>query len=514
MKKSLWLLILLLVLGAWLRFNRLSELLYFNMDEERDAFIVKRILVNHHFTLIGGAIPGGIYLGPAFYYLTSLPFLISKLNPVGLGIAASTLGVFSIWLIFKVGEKLFNYKVGLIAAALFSSSYLMIVYNRHFWPLTPAPIASLLTVFSLYQIIKKKFLYCFLLAGALILGIQSDASNLTLLLLTIICWWVYRLPIRRKEVILAIILVVFSHLPLVFFDLRHDFLNSKAIIRLLSFRGERVGQVSIEGFKNILTLLPDTFSRLIYTFGDRDVSRQLAPCSKYVQIRNGAVPKVLFIFSSLILIFWIYKGLWLKKTDKEKAGLKIISLLIIITFTSVVLFNLFFPAYIREYFISVLFPIFILIQALTLESYLLKKSVILTSIFILILMFFNTRAVLTTTNFLGQNNKTEAINYSLQDFGNEPFFVESLSSCFRYNGIRYLFYLAGNEPANSFMDSYYTWLYDNKPLNQVPSKGAVFVSLDKNETPDFWQQYSLYLPKTTARKQFGGIEVFIIDNEK
>lgn len=513
MKKKYLLLFLLIILGAFLRFYRLSDWLYFNMDEERDAFIVKRILVNHHFTLIGGSVPGGIYLGPAFYYLSSLPLWISKLSPLGLGIVASALGVFSIWLIFKFGEKLFNFKVGLIAAALFSSSYLMVIYNRHFWPLTPAPIVALITIFSLYKIIKEKnYYYCYLLAGALIVGLQSDPSNFTLILLTLFCWWFYRLPIKKKQVVIAFLMIAFSHLPLVAFDLRHDFLNSRALIKLLSFSGKGEKQVSLADFKQTLTLFPNAFSRLIYTFGDRGISRQLAPCFQYQGLRQKSIPPIFFIISCLILIYWLIQGF--VKKDKKNIGLNLISLHLIITFLSIVLFNLLFPAYIREYFLSVLFPGFFLLLALSLEKLLQKGFSFLVIPLVGLLVFLNSKAVLTASNFLGFKNKMEAVRFTLEETGDEPFSLESLSSCFRYNGIRYLFYLAGKEPAKSFMDSHYSWLYDQPPAKNNPKIGVVFVSHDENESSEFWNSYNQYQQKTIDKESFGDLEVLIINNEK
>lgn len=511
MKKRHWLLLFLLVLGFVLRLYRLPDWLYFTMDEERDAFIVKRILVNHKLTLIGGSVPGGIYVGPGLYYLSVIPMFLFKLNPIGLGITASFLGVFSIWLIYKAGEKIFNYKVGLISAALFSTSFLMVIYNRHYWPLTPGPIVALITLFSLYQIIKnKRYKFSYLLAVILAVGLQSDPSNFTLLILTAVSWWFYRLPVKRKEVIFSSLILVFSNFPLVLFDLRHDFLNTRALIKLLSFK-DSGGAVNLSGFNKILALFPSTFSRLIYVFGSHDISKQLAICSKYIELRSAYVPRSLFIVSSMILIFWLIKGF---RKSMGKIGLTLIGFQLMITLLGIFLFGLLFPNHLHEYFLSPLFPSFFFLMALTIEKVFSKDQKFIKIAIVAALVFFNSRAVLTASNTLGLKNKMEGVKFTLRETKNEPFFLESLSSCFKYNGTRYLFYLEGKEPVKSFMDPYYTWLYDQEPWEKNPKTGVIFVSHDKNETNDFWEKYSQYQSKVFKKERFGDLEVLLIHDEQ
>src|SRR3990167_4939089 len=123
-------------------------------DEERDAFIVKRILVDKHFTLIGGSIPGAFYLAPGYFYISAFFYFLSGLNPTGPALVASSLGVLSTLLIFTLSNKFFDKKTAVFASLFYCVSYLVIGYNRTWWPLTFGPIISLITYYSLYKIIK------------------------------------------------------------------------------------------------------------------------------------------------------------------------------------------------------------------------------------------------------------------------------------------------------------------------------------------------------------------------
>src|SRR3989338_6156537 len=77
-------LFLILLLAFLLRTYQLSPYLQFLGDEGRDVLVVKRMIVDHNWTLLGpSASVGGFYIGPLYYYFM-IPFLaLSKLDPVG-----------------------------------------------------------------------------------------------------------------------------------------------------------------------------------------------------------------------------------------------------------------------------------------------------------------------------------------------------------------------------------------------------------------------------------------------
>src|SRR3989344_5450052 len=102
-KNLLFFILLLLIVSAFLRFYNLSHLLYWMFDEERDAFFVKRILVDHRPILIGGAIPEGFYLAPGYFYIPSFFFIIgAQTDPSNFGLIILTV---LIWLILKLPFK-------------------------------------------------------------------------------------------------------------------------------------------------------------------------------------------------------------------------------------------------------------------------------------------------------------------------------------------------------------------------------------------------------------------------
>src|SRR5690349_5430746 len=117
------LLIGILALGAYLRLHDIAGYMTFLGDEGRDVLIVKRMIVDHKFTLLGPtASVGGFFLGPIYYYFM-LPFVwASGMNPAGAAVMVGLFGIATVILLYKAGKDMFDVYVGLMAALLYSVS--------------------------------------------------------------------------------------------------------------------------------------------------------------------------------------------------------------------------------------------------------------------------------------------------------------------------------------------------------------------------------------------------------
>ena len=73
MKFRLFVLIGILALAFFFRLYRIDEYMLFLGDEGRDMLIVKRMLVDGKFTLLGPITSvGSMYMGPIYYYIWQL----------------------------------------------------------------------------------------------------------------------------------------------------------------------------------------------------------------------------------------------------------------------------------------------------------------------------------------------------------------------------------------------------------------------------------------------------------
>lgn len=514
-KRVIIFLIFLTCLSIFFRFYNFSHLVYWMVDEERDAFIIKGILVDKHFTLIGPAVPGGLYLGPGYFYITSVIYFFSHLNPFGTAAMASTLGVLSNILLFYVARKLFNQKTAVFASLIYCVSYLVVVYNRTWWPLTFTPTVSLVTYLSLYQIITTKNLkWVITLSFALIVGIQADPSNFSTILLTILFWIIYRLPIRNKYVAGAVFLFFFSHLPLAIFDLRHDFLNLRHFLQFFSFGTKGAGFQPLEATVGIKTI-PQVLSRFIYVSNHPDTSAQISPGFYYVNLKIAQIPQTV-LFTSIVVLAWFFKIFFSQAGDKNNLGIKIIGSHVVIAAIGIVFYNIFFPGYTEEWFFQVLFPTFAIILGIILTNLARwKVAAPLAWLALIGYILANTITLFGTRNSYNLADKSEAVKWAISEIKGEPFALNSIGKFFGFGGYRYLFYLYGHEPVQSYTDSVYEgWLYPKNTSMQTPSKKVLIVNRDFYLDSHIERVYQDNLAKSVGHRKFGRIEVLILEFQK
>ena len=231
----------LLFIAIFLRFYKIEAFMTFLGDQGRDALIVKNIITFHHFPAVGPpSSVGQLYLGPFYYYLISPFILISNFDPVGLG-----LGVASIWIIGIIAayifvKKIANNKTTVIFSALIIFSAELIKLGRFSWNPNLLPIFGFFTIITLHKwILAKKRRYALILGALLSFSVQLHYLALLLGLVILIYGLIELYKSKyKKELLIQLGLIGFMFIfflsPLIFFDIRHDYLNLKGFISLFS----------------------------------------------------------------------------------------------------------------------------------------------------------------------------------------------------------------------------------------------------------------------------------------
>ncbi len=512
--------LLIMGLGFILRIHDFSSLFYYTMDEEVMNLIQRSIVFGQHFPLIGSVSPLNTYLGPIFYYFGAMILAFSNINPIGQGIFGVLLGTINIFLIYKISTLLFNKKVGILAALFYSSSFLAVLFDRRYWHLTPGPFLSLLVLLSIYKIKQRSIKYVYLLVGALIFGWNTDYTNLVLFLFVGLVWILYKLPIKRKEVLIAVLIFLISNLPLAVFDIRHDFLNAKSFVNYFTkakqekHLGDResLGQSRLEQTFLTSALPLITYSRTLYINSDLNISNQHTYCKAYIKDRNNAQGVVLPILASLLILAFGYLTFKNWKA-KDSFSYKIIFSFYLIFQMGVLFYSFVLKGDVFEHYLATLLPYLFIITAVVfnhLENKIRWPVLAVVTVVVIINIIINFNAY----NPYGFEYKIQATKFALEQIGDKDFSLDSLGSCFRYDGVYYPFLLFGKHPVKSFQDPNYSWLYDYKIAENHPENIVVMVQRGKIENPDFNDTYNRYQQWVKARKTFRGIEVLILDNKK
>ncbi len=213
-------LLLILILAAYLRLYKISGYMTFLGDEGRDVLVVKRMIVDHKFTLLGPtASVGGFFLGPIYYYFM-LPFLWAwQLDPTGPAVMVALFGIATVFLVFLLGSELFNPWAGLGAASLYALSPVVIAYSRSSWNPNLVPFFSTLLIYMLWRTVKYPKWWHFLGIGIL-LGIGLQLHYLFLFLFPVVGIWFLLYGRSRKYLgfyLLGIVGFIIGYAPFLAF---------------------------------------------------------------------------------------------------------------------------------------------------------------------------------------------------------------------------------------------------------------------------------------------------------
>jgi 4-amino-4-deoxy-L-arabinose transferase-like glycosyltransferase len=249
--KNYWPLILILIIGAFCRLYNIAGYMTFLGDEGRDVIIVKRLLTEGHPPLIGpGTSIGGMYLGPLYYYMMAPALFLAAFSPIGPAVEVAILGIITIWFVWYTGKEWFGKTAGIIAAGFYAISPTIIIFSRSSWNPNIMPFFSLLSIYSIWRVWKKHEFKWFLVLGIAFAFVLQSHYLGTLLAPTIGVFWLSTLigiwkdkTVRTRFVrysVFAVLLFAALMSPLLFFDMRHDWMNSKAFYKFLTVRQETV----------------------------------------------------------------------------------------------------------------------------------------------------------------------------------------------------------------------------------------------------------------------------------
>ncbi|MDO5561269.1 MAG: glycosyltransferase family 39 protein [bacterium] len=327
-------LILLIVIGGWLRLYRIDSTIMFQGDQGRDAIIVAKIFKDFDLAFVGPVTSiGNMYLGP-FYYYFMLPFLfISYPSPVGPAVGVALANIAAIAIFYFLGSKMVGKKAALWASFFFTFSNVGIFYSRFSWNPNLSALCAFLTLYFLYQALNNKtknWLWVGLTAGILI---QLHYVNLIVIA---ICglFWFYQWWQKRRDRFWqknnhfwqysfgAIAIFVLTMVPLIFFDWKYDWRNIAAA-------GAIFGKEESFSNKQSAGLLSEIN---LYRYHFRDRAQQI--------IVNLTLPEFsqiphIYLLAYVILITFLIIS-YRRKNDEHGLGYQIfgVSLLVSITITA------------------------------------------------------------------------------------------------------------------------------------------------------------------------------------
>ena len=223
---------LIVCFGLFLSFYRVSELYGYGFDQERDYLAVKAIVADHKFTLIGPRVvsSAGFFLGPFYYYLQVPFFILFRGDPLYGAYFTAAINFLTYLLIYFLLSRLTSSRLTAFTAALLW----LTTANRTGWNVSFVPLFFLLFIYFYKRPLLLTFIF--------FLSLNFHPQMIFLGPL-----WLYVLTKHKLslgQIILLASAALLPFLPLVVFDLRHDFINTRAALAFLSASGSANAAVS------------------------------------------------------------------------------------------------------------------------------------------------------------------------------------------------------------------------------------------------------------------------------
>lgn len=294
------LILLIVFIGFLLRAFRPLELFAYSHDQDLIGWFIRDVIFNHHLRLIGQETSShGIFIGPYFYYLLIPFYLLTRFDPAGgvlLSIILGTCGVISSYFVLR---RVFNERVGIIGALIYSVSILIVFTEREVVPTMPVILWSIWFLFALHGVLKGKK-YAYPLIGFLVGVIWSINLQLIILMpVVLVAQVLSKKKILNKYFVIGVVVAVLLNLPFFAFEARHGLMQTKALIASLTTNKDYVTGTSL-GFAAKL----DRTMQLVYRNTTNLFGMQVLPLPYQITFWTLVIGFVVMVKKKVIIEEW------------------------------------------------------------------------------------------------------------------------------------------------------------------------------------------------------------------
>lgn len=243
-KKEQIFLLSILLYAALLRLYHIRSFTEFLGDQGRTALALFQAWQLKSFPVVGPPVLTGQHLGPAFYYIIGLPFLLSGFNPVASAVTVALLGVCAIYVFYRVSTLLFDTRVSLWLTLLYAVSPKIVNADRTVWEPNVIPLFILVYLYSILKIYERQSVKYFLLLGLSIgILVQLHYPNVFYVVLSG-ALYLHLLIAKRKifwkmvaYIVLSVGVFVLTLFPFLTFEFTHGFKDVREIILIMISSG-------------------------------------------------------------------------------------------------------------------------------------------------------------------------------------------------------------------------------------------------------------------------------------
>ena len=267
------LLMLALALSIFLNFYRISERMIFIGDQGWFYISARDMILTGKIPLVGiTSSHTWLHQGPLWTYLLAFVLWAFNYNPLSGAYFTAFLNIFTVFLVYKLGKKMFSKRVGLIAALLYATSPLVIVNSHMPYHTSPIPLLVLGLIYSIYRWVKGNAYFLpltiFILALLYNFELATQVIWVTILIIFILGFikkkkWA--INILNKEIwFLTISLFILPMLPIIIYDVNHNFAQTLKFFAWIPYRAISQLAESQESLVSMINFFLINYQQLIF----------------------------------------------------------------------------------------------------------------------------------------------------------------------------------------------------------------------------------------------------------
>lgn len=387
-------LILLIGIGVVARSVEVINKNYlWGFDHGREYLMVRDIIENRNPILIGTPLGAGsagiqgIFHGPGYYYLLTIPYILFGGDPYGGLLLMYAYGVSALVVFYLLSRKIFPRLGALLATAFISLSPEIIAQSRSLWSPHPSTLFIVLCFYFTYLFLSakdKKMLFIFLSAffGGFIYNFEFAIAIPITLSLIFLSIFTFKKTIKPYMFLIGGFIA--AYLPMMLFEVRHNFMAVNGILKYLTTH---------ETGKNKTTFVAnsiDHFWSFLYNVGNTFPAQSVIPAL------------IIFALIAIPFVYLVRK----EKAPKKTFFIWLSSLPIITFFVLSFLRNTVYHYYLYHLNVVYIFLFAYVIVGL----YKIKKMRVIFYLYCIVVAFFFISAI---------PKNTAMITYDIADYGGD-----------------------------------------------------------------------------------------------
>lgn len=495
----------ILILSTIFRFYNFQNLQFWSADEETAAAVVYRMIAQKTISLISFNANLGVSVGSFFHVLSVPVFLITFQNPVLILLITSGLGIITTLLLYWAGKLIGGHRLGLISAFLYSSSFLISIFDRRWWTLTPNPLLATIAVISLVKIVNyKRSIFLIPLVASIGFAFHSDPSLAVIAVASLFTFLYFKPKFSKEALSLGFLTLLVFVAPLAIFEFRHPGTIINPLLKSVS-KGGTVNLTNIN------------FSPLVVPV--KTVGMILAPTpTKYLEnqfdfsktLEKPFLSPLPEIVGGIFIIYPLYLILERKvsKIDQKQAII-ILNLFFISFIVGTAIWRFLYHKGIEQHYFTVMFPVAILLVSYSLSKLTENKKLLMAAI-LLTFLFLNIRVLLNSSFQYPLARKVMLVKELSAEIGSSDFSLYVLEGGWLgVGGWTELFIFDNKHPKKSYIYPYYDFIYRAHSLYTVTP-----TTVDQEKIVIIGSSVDLQYDKSKeiARKREGNIEGVVFDN--